>query len=135
MLFKKRYKKNPKTININEYINYNRTLRDLIELIYLKNSKGNNGLIVKGIKEECFPEELKFVENEIEKVNTESFEEDIFNKSSTELYAQFEAKAKKEFNYSIAESRLEQLFTLFTMNYVFSTYKNRRFRRFLGIKK
>jgi hypothetical protein len=109
-----------------------KTYREFIQYLILTNKKGENGLIVKNLRDFLSKEEEEIILHEIESFNDNVDDLSIWKKPASEIESQFNDKLKKEKAYN--QSRKACYFLLFTMNYVFFCYANRSFRKFLGVQ-
>lgn len=112
-----------------------REYRYLIEFLLVENTKGENGLLFKTIIENCSKIEEEFVKKEIEKMNESAGEIHVWKEPALEKYKGFKKEYEKLFKQTADDSIVITLFILMTLNYVFISYKNTHFRKFLGVKK
>jgi hypothetical protein len=109
--------------------------RSFIEFLLMENKKGENGLLFKNILENCSKTEEEFVKKEIEKMNELVNDVNVWKKPAKEKYIGFKKEYQRSFKQTEDESMVIKLFILMTLNYVFVSYKEPHFRKFLGVKK
>jgi hypothetical protein len=109
-----------------------KTYREFIQFLLLKNKKGENGLIVKKLREFLSEEEEEIITQKIESFNETVNDLAIWEKPASEIISELDDSLKQEKAY--IQSHRACYLLLFTMNYVFFCYANKSFRKFLGIQ-
>jgi hypothetical protein len=109
--------------------------RSFIEFLLMENKKGENALLFKTILENSSNAEEKFVKKEIEKMNESVNDVYVWKEPAKEKYIGFKKGYQKVFKQTEDESMVIKLYILMTLNYVFVSYKEPHFRKFLGVKK
>lgn len=109
-----------------------KTYREFIQLLLLKNKKGENGLLVKNLRNFLSSEEESIVVSEINRFNNLVENRELWERPAGDILNELDVMLKKQQVYN--QSRSACYLLLFTMNYVFFCYGNRTFRNFLDVK-
>lgn len=108
--------------------------REFIQFLIKENNKGENGLIVKSILDRYNKEETTYIEHLIETFNASSDNWEQWRKPTIEFFTKFCHDYQNNFENSKSERHFVELFILFTMNYIFTCYANKKFRKFVDVK-
>ncbi|WP_226530748.1 hypothetical protein [Metabacillus niabensis] len=122
------------TINQFRDIIEGKQFREFIQFLIKENNKGENGLIVKSILDRYKKEETIYIEHIIEEFNATSDNREQWRKPTIEFFNKFCIDFQNNFEKSKSERDLVGLFILFTMNYIFTCYANKKFRKFVDVK-
>ncbi|GGC89001.1 hypothetical protein GCM10007216_19720 [Thalassobacillus devorans] len=107
--------------------------KDFIQFFLEENNKGENGLLVKYIRESLLQEEEDFVQNQINYFNRNELT--LWDAQASKIFDQFNTRCiRSTYEYSDSK-KIPMMFLLLTLNYVFVGYKDKHFRKVLGLKK
>ncbi|QBP42711.1 hypothetical protein [Paenisporosarcina antarctica] len=128
---------NIQKLNVEELKNFlqENEYREFIEYFLLENKKGENGLIFKELLNQLSSDEESIIKEEIEKFNIVVDDNALWRKPAIEIYESLLLNIESSKKEDLIESKGIYLFLLFSMNYVFFSYANKDFRRFIGVKK
>lgn len=112
-----------------------REYKYFIQFFLEENNKGENGMLVKEIRNTLLEEEEDFVEEQINFFNNNARGITLWEKSVSQILDEFYQYPNRYMRQRIREDRLAVMFVLLTLNYVFVSYKDRQFRKGLGLKK
>ncbi|UOQ91905.1 hypothetical protein MUO14_15465 [Halobacillus shinanisalinarum] len=114
---------------------HGKSYKDFIQFFLEENNKGENGLLVKNIRESLLQEEEDFVQNQIEYFNRNASELALWVSPAEKVFDQFKKNYEGDSYEGLNSEKVPRMFLLLTLNYVFVGYKDKQFRKGLGLKK
>lgn len=108
------------------------SLNEYIQILILNFNKGENGLIVKHLRDNIFQNHLRVIDEFIEKFNERSLNSNIWNNNISVEYSAFLDEKFSNVN-SMDLTEWRDYYVLFCLNYVFVAYSNKKYRKALNI--
>lgn len=122
------------TDDLNSFL-YGKIYKDFIQFFLEENNKGENSLLVKYIRESLFPEEEDFVQKQIDYFNSNAGDQTLWESPASRVFDQFNKNYRWNVHEILNSEKLPLMFVLLTLNYVFVSYKDKHFRKGLGLRK